>query len=372
MRPKHSSTSFRSAPALCALLALAVLLTACGSPAAPAAETQPPASASPAPTSDPLPSETPPPSPTPEPARDAPVTCGPGVLAPLAFLPDGSGLLGWVDAGILLWDLETGEALPFIEVLEVTAAALSPDGSTLALATADNTIRLYRTADRGLIHTLAGHLGRVTGLVFSPDGVRLFSASHDGFVTEWDVLSRAQLHTFQPGGSAPAEVVALALSPDGSRLATMGSEGLMRVWSLPEYGPASEFAVENGAIDEARVAFSPDGGRVALAPGSGPVTVWDLATGERLWSGGETAFAFSPDGGYLVVANRDAAGSPLIELRSPDGAELVRALGPQAGPVHRIVISSDGRLLAAADDRETQLWPAADGGLERVWDSACP
>ncbi|KOR30824.1 hypothetical protein TI04_03895 [Achromatium sp. WMS2] len=53
----------------------------------------------------------------------------------------------------------------------VESVAFSPDGTILASASADNTIKLWRVADGALLRTLTGgHTGWVNSVAFSPDG----------------------------------------------------------------------------------------------------------------------------------------------------------------------------------------------------------
>jgi WD40 repeat protein len=107
------------------------------------------------------------------------------------------------------------------------AAALSPDGETLAWSLEDNTIQLVRVTDQKVLHTLAGHTDMVTKLRFSPESDELVSASHDGWVRVWDMQGE-EVRSFQP----PNEVLGIGISADGSMLATVPFDGPVTLWNL--------------------------------------------------------------------------------------------------------------------------------------------
>src|SRR5262249_12806077 len=97
----------------------------------------------------------------------------------------------------------------------MTSAALSPDGLTFGSAGQDDeTVKLWRTSDGALLHTLASHLETVNGIAFSPDGLTLASCggvafgSGDVNVKLWRVSDGALLKTFDNGDFSTAWSVA--------------------------------------------------------------------------------------------------------------------------------------------------------------------
>ena len=66
--------------------------------------------------------------------------------------------------------------------------AFSPDGTTLASASPDHTVRMWDLATtRPVGAPLTGHTALITSVAFSPDGKTLATGSADHTVRLWDV-----------------------------------------------------------------------------------------------------------------------------------------------------------------------------------------
>ena len=68
----------------------------------------------------------------------------------------------------------------------INMVAYSPDGSRLATASDDSTVKIWDAKSGQELMTLAGHSGYVTAVVFSPDGEMIITVGEDQTIRLWD------------------------------------------------------------------------------------------------------------------------------------------------------------------------------------------
>ena len=74
---------------------------------------------------------------------------------------------------------------------------------------------------------MVGHSGEVRSVSFSPDGSRLASASTDGTIRIWDVAKGDTLLVLRDHREA---VYAVTFSPDGAFLVSGSADRTARLW----------------------------------------------------------------------------------------------------------------------------------------------
>ena len=97
---------------------------------------------------------------------------GKGHIGEIAYSPDGNRLAVASSIGIWIYDAHSLVELDLFtgHTDSITSIAFSPDGSTLASSSYDETVRLWDAATGVLKSTLTGHTRWILSIAFSPDG----------------------------------------------------------------------------------------------------------------------------------------------------------------------------------------------------------
>ncbi|MFM8893761.1 MAG: WD40 repeat domain-containing protein, partial [Planctomycetia bacterium] len=160
--------------------------------------------------------------------------------------PDGTTLAtAGYDRSIKLWRVADGSLERSIDVHNgaVLDVAWHPSGKVLGSASADETVKLWRAADGLRLDTFSQPQGEVSSLVFTPDGRYVIAAGRDRRIHLWKLAS-LEAPTVNPEVQArfahEAAIVAIALTPDGRRLVTTAEDRSLESWTVPDLLPADE------------------------------------------------------------------------------------------------------------------------------------
>ncbi|MFH0900605.1 MAG: WD40 repeat domain-containing protein, partial [Pseudomonadota bacterium] len=234
----------------------------------------------------------------------------------------------------------------------ILTLATSSDGATIASGGKDRTVRTWDTRSGRQLMVLEGHRGEVTGVSFAPNGGTLASASFDRGVRIWST-SNGNGEELAPRHDG--NVLDVASTGDGKDFVSADAKGVVRFWNTQTLSPNG---MVSGPVVSNSIAVSPDGKWIAGSAEKDSVFVWARTT-LRLemkldgHAGEVRGVAFTADGNTLVSGGADGT-VWRWDLTSKTG----NVLGTRDGPVTRLAISPDGRLVGI---------PSTDG---RIWELA--
>ena len=304
-----------------------------------------------------------------------------GAIRGLDLSPDGSLLVTATDegrshlidlaAGRIRWSVPADGPLgrPFDH------AVFDAQGKRIAIASADERIRLYRTSGKPIGELYESRIGgktfrihnsAVRDVAFDPSGDFLVSVDDDGKVVRWSLDGRARAvllgsHRLSVGGvtiiAPPADIAGETL------VLTASLDGTARIWGLQT---GSQIAVlgHDAALTSAR--FGTEGRRVVtFSVRDGTVRLWSIDPISRLaqrlkhpdhvWDLAMSAApdALAPAGHALLLATAGFDGGVRVWLydRGADGdaPTLLPDLGDRHDDrVRQVSFSDSGRLLASA------------------------
>jgi len=210
----------------------------------------------------------------------------PGQVVSVSFSPDGQSLaVGGVDevknqiAHAAIWTYSVGSWQPLVkfpEYINVTALAYSPRGGVLVGGGTSRNVQVWQAADGKHLYTLS-HAHQVSNAAVSPDGSTVATATcmtvsneecTEGGIWLWNLPSGKLIQKI--GGFANT-VETVAFTTDGSNLIAGSRDGTLRFFPTTDYVANIEYQSPGGI---SAMAVSPNGGLLATGNSNGEVYVW--------------------------------------------------------------------------------------------------
>ena len=301
-----------------------------------------------------------------------------------------------------------------------TVAAISPDGTILAVIDKQGIVNVWKTLTSIQLQTFTtGYTKMFTTLAFAHDGKTLASGDSAGNIQLWDLNTGAVLTTFTSRVGEP--IGGLAFGTDNAILISE-SDGNIETWNVTSKKQIDIHTIPNAAgsgrikmsksskttvveYPSGLAALTAKGGKLAVSPDfqhrkkDEKITVWDIPTGEslcttvdagwrdiilafasdektfvtsdartvRLWNtytGAQIvtlntpadAAAFAPDGETLAIGEGNE--DKKISLWNLAKQERMATLKGHKYIIYQLAFSPDGAILASGDA----------GGVIRLWE----
>ena len=193
----------------------------------------------------------------------------------IRFSPDGSMLATAGDDGLLvMWDPETGDEIARVQG-ETGAVGQSFDAKGRLVAAVwpeDGTARVAEASTGTIMHTFHGLDTFPFDTALSPDGSRLAVASADVDVVSvfdvrtGDLVLELPRHTYS--------VNSVSWSPDGRWIATGAGDSSVRIWDAATGTLEERLLGHTGVVTT--VDWSPDSRRIVSGGSDGTARVWEL------------------------------------------------------------------------------------------------
>lgn len=267
-----------------------------------------------------------------------------------------------LDRTVKLWDITSGQerATMVGHSDAVIGCAISPDDRFVVSAGYDNTLKVWDVQTGAEQATLTGHTGPVNGCAISPDGAFIVSASWDSTLKLWDANTGAERATLEGHDDA---LMACAISPDGAFIVSASQDGALKIWDART---GAERATLTGHAASplgwvSGCAVSPDGTFIVSAAWDGTLIIWDARTGTqratlRGHTGPVNGCAISPDGALIVSSGRDSS----CRIWDVESGAVVATLTGHSASVNSCAISPDGSLIvSASQDGTLKVWGTA-------------
>lgn len=283
----------------------------------------------------------------------------------ISFSPDKKHLvtssMACEDDELKIWDIDTGRIIHKLKghTDYVAEVSYSPDGSLIASASGDGTIRIWDSAKNETIKVLtdtSAENGQTafTSVLFNPKEKQVAATLYNGEIVVWDLYSGTVVSKMTHGNC----IKSIDYSQDGKKIISGSINQDVKVWDASEGKLEMTLKGHTGIINS--VKYSTDGKHIVSASEDKSIICWDAETGKIEWQtrgfdGKICCLAFSNDGRQLVATTCDWE-KPIVVCDSLTGEILVAYNGLPA-PANAVSCRPDGEGFATVGpDGAIYLW----------------
>ncbi len=271
----------------------------------------------------------------------------------ICWNPNGTKLASNGNSG-KIWNADNGQLLVNFKKHQkaVEHISWSPDGSQLATASYDKTVKIW-DAESGALKYNLRHSDLMLYSSWSPDGSKLATSGFYAPPRIWNATNGTVIHILR--GIDYYVIYSIYWSPDGSKVAAVAGR-TCAIWDANSGVLLHTFSIKQTTY-EPEPSWSPDSQKLAIDK-----SIWDLESGNliRTLNAPILHSSWSPDGSKIATANLDSTG----KIWDAESGTLIHTLEGHTGYVSRIRWSPDGSKLATLSfDKTAKIWNASNGEI---------
>lgn len=279
---------------------------------------------------------------------------GMGRPSAMLYSPLNSRLAIGSTLGAVIYDSKSlEEVTSFTSGEPISAMALSPNQSIMAMGLTNGDIVIWNAANQTVQKTLTGYSGAVISMLFVSDNL-LVALSSDGLLRQWDIVGNSATQLDQPL-SLPC---CLTMTPDGAHFAYMNG-GAIVFRSLADNRTVKTIISGDDAVADLK--FVP-ASNLTIVKTARSTQAFSSVSGQLVRmvdsyvdTGPNGRLAVSPDQNTLAVS--DGAKILLFDLHS---FQLTATLSEDRDNITRLAFTTDNNSLASISlDGNVRLWNIA-------------
>lgn len=253
--------------------------------------------------------------------------------------------------------------------LAVLAVDITPDSSYIVTSSKDKSAKLWEVGTGREVRSFLGHDMSVTCLDISADGKLLLTGSNDKTVRIWEIFSGKEIALI----TTEDYITDVGFDPQMKFFVTAGYNQTGYQDSATVYDLKTKNKITRIPInaDEGRghgvsLAISPDGQWMGFGEDNRVVNLYKTGSWQKVhtfeftegWCGGcSTLLIFSQNSKFVYMASHNG---PLKKYDLADG-KLLRVYEEKSTDLTGLALSSDGKKLARAAEKNVVVWDESTG-----------
>ena len=217
--------------------------------------------------------------------------------------------------------------------------AINALGDTIASASSDETVRLWKNTVKGQYSVIKGHSAPIRSVDFSSDSKYLLTGSNDKIIKIFNLSDNNRFHSSYVGHNN--WVRCARFSPDNRLIGSCADDNTVRLWDIAKRNMIHTFIDHLANVNSCR--FSPDGTCIASGSDDRKIKIWDIRSGRLIQhydahNAPITCVSYHPSGNYLITSSMDST----IKIWDLKLGQILYTVHGHEGPIRSVAFSNCG------------------------------